>query len=168
MKIRRKQRITGFLVIVWMSVIFAFSAQPGAESGRVSGGVAYRIISTTNRIFGMELSVSELLRGVQILDYPLRKGAHMTEYAILGALTAAFFASMGRDGKRRYVPALLTAAAYAVTDEIHQLFVPGRTGKLSDVCIDTVGAAVGLLGVYLLGKIVRKHCEKRRRPLQYK
>ena len=93
-------------VVVWAAVIFAFSSIPSLSSG-----------------LGM-------------WDTVLRKAAHMTEYAILGAL---LLRALGRD-----LPALLAGIAYAVTDEIHQSFVEGRHGSPFDVALDAVGVAVGL------------------------
>ena len=83
----------------------------------------------------------------------LRKIAHFTEYAVLGALFAAFFA-------RTRNPILLKPLAFgafaALSDETLQLFVPGRSGQLSDVWLDMAGVACGALLVWLIHKI-RKH-----------
>ena len=69
-------------------------------------------------------------------DLVLRKLAHVTEYAILGALLAA--------GARCRRSALALGIAYAASDEVHQHFVAGRHGAPLDVAIDAVGVAVGL------------------------
>jgi VanZ family protein len=70
-------------------------------------------------------------------DTPLRKVAHLTEYAILGALLLRVV--------RRPVPAWLVGVAYAATDEFHQHFVSGRNGNPVDVAIDAVGVLIGVL-----------------------
>jgi VanZ family protein len=70
-------------------------------------------------------------------DYPLRKAAHVTEYAILGALVV--------NALRRPVPAFALGVAYAITDEVHQSFVTGRQGAPLDVVIDAAGVALGVL-----------------------
>ena len=93
-------------VVLWAAMIFAFSAIPSLNSG------------------------------LGTWDYVLRKGAHMTEYAVLAVLLRR---ALGRDA-----PALLLASAYAVTDEVHQTFVSGRHGTPIDWAIDTVGALLGL------------------------
>ena len=69
-------------------------------------------------------------------DLLLRKAAHFTEYAVLGALLARAV---------RELPAFAFAVAYAVTDELHQMFVPGRAGTLLDVAVDAAGALTGIL-----------------------
>ena len=67
----------------------------------------------------------------------LRKGAHLTEYAVLGML---LFRAVGRE-----VPAFLLGVAYAITDEVHQHFVHGRHASPFDVAFDAAGVALGLL-----------------------
>ncbi len=88
-------------------------------------------------------SVPSLSTGLGTWDTILRKGAHLTEYAILGAL---LMRALGRE-----LPALLVGLAYAVTDEIHQHFVRGRHASPFDVAFDATGLAIGLL-VYMAAK----------------
>lgn len=75
-------------------------------------------------------------------DYPLRKAAHMAEYAVLFALLRR--AQVGRSS------AFIGCVLYAVTDEWHQTFVPGRVGAVSDVVIDAAGALTGLVAGAIL------------------
>ena len=93
-------------VIVWAAVIFAFS------------------------------SIPSLGTGLGVWDTILRKGAHMTEYAVLGLL---LLRALGRE-----LPAFALGIAYAITDEIHQHFVRGRHASPVDVLIDTAGVAIGI------------------------
>jgi VanZ family protein len=81
-------------------------------------------------------SISDLGTGLGTWDLVLRKIAHAVEFAILGALLLRAL--------RAELPALAAGIAYAVTDEVHQLFVPGRRGAPLDVLIDGVGVAVGV------------------------
>jgi len=81
-------------------------------------------------------SVPDLGTGLGGWDLVLRKIAHTAEYAILGAL---LLRATGRIGV-----ALALGIAYAVSDELHQTFVPGRAGKPLDVGIDTVGLVCGI------------------------
>jgi len=93
-------------VVAWAAVIFAFS------------------------------SIPSLGTGLGTWDTILRKGAHMTEYAILGLL---LLRALGRE-----LPALAIGFGYAITDEIHQHFVGGRHASPVDVLIDTGGVAIGI------------------------
>jgi VanZ family protein len=94
-------------VFAWAAVIFAFSSIPHLSSG------------------------------LGVWDTVLRKGAHITEYAILGAL---LYRALGREAL-----ALAVGIAYAATDELHQHFVRGRHASPIDVGIDAVGVALGML-----------------------
>jgi VanZ family protein len=82
-------------------------------------------------------SIPSLSTGLGLWDTILRKGAHTTEYAILGFLLIRAI--------RRELPAFLIGAAYAATDEFHQHFVRGRHGSPVDVAIDALGLALGIL-----------------------
>ena len=92
--------------------------------------------------------------GRDALHFYVRKTAHVTEYAILGVLLlrAWRLVKLARPG-RAELAAWLAATAYAATDEFHQVFVPGRTPKVTDVLLDSCGAA---LGVALLAWVTRK------------
>ena len=82
-------------------------------------------------------SVPDLGTGLGGWDLVLRKVAHTTEYAVLGALLVR---ATGRSGL-----AFALGALYAVSDEIHQTLVPGRMGAPLDVVIDSVGVACGVV-----------------------
>ena len=83
----------------------------------------------------------------EYIHHLIRKGGHLSEYAVLCVLLWRALASlrMFQDKSRRlYLAAVLGAAAYAATDEFHQSFIPTRTASIYDVMIDTVGACLGL------------------------
>ena len=82
-------------------------------------------------------SIPSLSTGLGTWDLVLRKAAHVTEYAILGAL---LMRAVGRP-----VVASVLAMAYAATDEVHQHFVPGRAGTVVDVAVDAVGVLLGVV-----------------------
>ena len=82
-------------------------------------------------------SVSDLGTGLGTWDLVLRKLAHAAEFAVLGGLLLRAL----RDERA----ALAAGIAYAISDELHQHFVPGRVGSPLDVLIDSVGVAVGVL-----------------------
>jgi VanZ family protein len=82
-------------------------------------------------------SIPHLGTGLGTWDTVLRKGAHVTEYAILGLL---LLRAIGRE-----LPALLVGVAYAITDEVHQHFVSGRHSSPIDVAIDATGVLIGVL-----------------------
>ena len=156
-----------FLTITWMLVIFTFSAQPAEESTDTSmfwGRMAGELLVPGFKNWPEEKKESF----AEKMDYPVRKAAHATEYAILGML---LFATLGKFGgisyeiKRSRTGASFTLGAlYAASDEIHQLFVPGRSGQFTDVLIDSGGVLAGILLALLFlrfaGRIQKSHGEK--------
>ena len=158
--------VTGILAVAWMCLIFSFSSQPATESSKVSGGLCHRLVEQTNEVLHLDMTEAQQLLIAEKIEYPVRKAAHMTEYAILGLLSFAFYRGILRKEKRQFLASLVTAAVYACTDEFHQYFVPGRSAEVRDVCIDTAGAAIGLLLLAILLKIGRRHCAKSAHTLQ--
>lgn len=158
--------VAGCLLVGWMIVIFQFSAQPAEESGAMSNTVAFQFLDSAERIFGMDLSELDRFHLVEKLTYPIRKSAHMTEYAILAMLAMLFWRAWETEEKRACLLSFLLAAVYAGSDEFHQLFVPGREGMVTDVFIDAMGALTGLLFLWIVRRIKGKCCEKQKIPLQ--
>ena len=111
----------------WMMVIFAFSAAPGDVSGEQSGLIVRLILFLFPWM------------PLQTLGVLVRKGAHMTEYAVLFWLYRR--ALMKSGAKRAALYAFALTVLYAATDECHQKFVPGRGPAATDVLIDATGAA---------------------------
>ena len=146
------------LVIVWMAVIFGYSGQQGEESEGVSTKVSKVIIQGTNQVFHMEWDDDQILENAKLIEYPIRKCAHMTEYAILALLVFGTLGCYGMKIQRmRYWIAIGYVFGYASTDEYHQTFVAGRSGRFSDVCIDTVGASLAMLLLWLIISGIQKH-----------
>jgi VanZ family protein len=81
-------------------------------------------------------SIPDLGTGLGSWDLVLRKLAHAAEFAVLGALLVR---ATGRAGL-----AFGLGVLYALSDEVHQVFVPGRVGAPLDVAIDAIGVAVGI------------------------
>ena len=85
-----------------------------------------------------------LSTGLGIVDLVGRKVVHAGEYALLCALWwRALRPAAG--GRAALVASLTVSIVYAVSDEVHQSFVPGRTGTPIDVAIDAVGAGLAAL-----------------------
>lgn len=153
-----KQWIFIMAVLVWMIVIFSFSAQPAKVSSQTSLTVGKRICSIF--VSGYEdKSEAEQITLAEKIEYPIRKTAHATEYAILGVLILnAMITSMQEDEsiRRKMILAFVGAVLYAMTDEFHQLFVPGRSGQITDVMIDGGGTVCGIVLFYIVYRIRNK------------
>ena len=90
----------------------------------------------------------------------LRKLGHLTEFAVLGALVRWHSAMQKRESWRAFLWPLLFGLAAACIDETIQLFVPGRAGRLTDVGIDTLGVALGIVLITLIQTMKMKFLEE--------
>jgi len=138
------------LSIFIMVIIFIHSAMPAVLSSAESGW----IVSLIRQLTGIDSELTTFL---------VRKTAHFLEYLFLGISLAQTFRYSGKSGNRFFrkngIPSVLTrqgafsAAAigciYAVTDEIHQYFVAGRSCEIRDLCIDAAGVVCGCLVVFI-------------------
>ena len=136
-----------FLTIAVMVVIFMLSAdnadESNAKSALISDSLIYRILSS------FDWNEEQIEQIASVTVFIVRKTAHFSEYAALGFLLAGVCLSFGRQYGFAFAVSQTVASLYAVSDEIHQYFVPGRSCQFSDMLLDSCGAAVGI-GVLLL------------------
>lgn len=135
----------GILALFWMCVIFAFSAQEQEESSAVSETFSYRMVRSADSLFGLDWDDERLHEIADAIEGYVRKAAHMTEYAILAVLLYIWLGKWQFTIRKRMLLAIAATALYAASDEFHQLFVAGRSGRLTDVLIDSAGAILGVL-----------------------
>lgn len=145
-------------LIIWMGVIFLFSAQNASESADLSGGTIRKIAELTVRDFG-NLSANSQFEIINELQHIVRKLAHLTIYMILGVL--AILVLFQHSVKHRSISAMAICVGYAISDEVHQTFVDGRGGQITDVFIDSCGSLIGISLVLLIWRLYycrRKKC----------
>jgi len=133
------------LIILWMIVIFMFSNQKAVESSKLSDGLILRTVRIIEKINHKQYSDEEILKR---FIYPVRKLAHVTIYFILGFLVYLYIKDLKIDNK--IIISILICVLYATSDEIHQLFILGRSGEVKDVLIDTLGSVLGILFLKIL------------------
>lgn len=155
-----KSRVLLFAAAVfWMILIFCFSNQRAEISSEISGSLTYRIAEFMSHALHLDWDGNTLVQYAREWEYPVRKAAHMTEYAIFAWILLGNFALYSKTSHKKYLLAEIGAILYASTDEFHQLFIEGRSGQFLDVCIDGMGALLGLLLAWavisLWGKIVK-------------
>ena len=174
---RRKGKLIFFGITTFAIMVFIFvqSAMPDVVSAEESNLIVEFIRNIMEKasipVFNMEM-----------LSYIVRKGAHFSEYAAFGLSLYALGRALaglrkgkkdagseqeqfGGKEKKAFAPdpALISWAAgtlYAITDEIHQLFVPGRFGQVSDIIIDSMGVATGILLLYIISETNKKRVKK--------
>lgn len=145
-------------IIIWMTIIFIFSSQQGTESGNTSRIFTVKLIKS---ISGINLEIDDPF--VEKIQFVIRKMAHFTVYSIGGFLIMNYtYTTKGNNIKKKIFYSIIFGASYAVTDEIHQFFVPGRSAKILDVGIDTAGVITGIFIYLALKKIIKIIVNKRK------
>ena len=147
---KNRTRFWKIATLVWIAVIFSFSLRTGEESGGMSLAILTYILDTL--LPGLADKVD-----LEILHLLLRKGAHFSEYFVLGIFT--YYTMRGTQKRRKIALAILFCVGISVIDEALQLFISGRVGSVWDVLIDSLGAsvAIGLLsGIYKIRKRKKK------------
>lgn len=121
--------------IVWMLAIFLMSNEVADASSLRSDEIVRTIQS-------IGISTPE-----GVLTFLVRKAAHISAYFVLGILIYSLLKEYRSHIKHLVIASIALSMLYACTDELHQMFVPGRSGEARDVLIDTAGAAAGV-GMY--------------------
>ena len=150
--------------LLWCVVIFCFSAQDATASTAVSDGVLHRIAEICTAWIPADAAEIDSENHAS-MAFLIRKIAHFTLYFILGIFSAATMFSFTAKHHRSLSAGWFTAWSfcifYASTDEFHQLFVPGRTGRFLDIGIDSLGA---LLSSLLLLFFVQRSVHRNQKP----
>lgn len=138
---RSKTIIRGATILAWLSwmgVMFYFSSKA------VWGGA--RTLSLLEALLAANPALLESsLQQLEMLNLAVRKLAHLTEYGILTWLGFyVWHVGIQQLRNRALLLTLLSSVIYAIADEIHQSFVPGRTALLSDVLVDALGSLIAL------------------------
>ena len=159
MKLSKLKIMCIILSCIWMAVIFCFSARDADESEKDSYRVGLAVGKIIIPDFEQKAKDEQLVFAKKI-DYPVRKAAHATEYAILGILVLGVLYSDKNNKVKNISIPLIVCIIYASTDELHQLFVPGRSGKPFDVMIDGCGAFVGITLTLVIISIIKKRLQR--------
>ena len=128
---------------LWCVLIFMFSANDADTSAEQSNAITDLCIEVFVPDYE-ELSADEQDSLYDDLSFYVRKSAHFSEYAVLGALVFWCLYKL-KDKRMRTACALVLGSLYAVSDELHQLFSDGRSCELRDVLIDSCGVLLGAL-----------------------
>ena len=150
---KNKRFIFITITLIWTAVIFSLSLQSGEVSGDLSGSVLEALLG-----FFMP-GVLESPEKLELFHLILRKCAHFTEFMILGVLNSIALKYM-KVGYKSII-GLGYCVLIASLDETLQLFVSGRAGRVQDVMIDSAGALVGIVVVFVCLKFkMNYNCHK--------
>ena len=143
-----KKIISIILSVLWMCLIFYFSHQPSYNSDKTSNDVIDKLINIVEKVSNYEFNEEELNIINKNLVFPVRKSAHFTIYLILGILFYNLIRLYMNKNFKILIISILMCVIYACSDEIHQLFIFGRSGELRDVLIDSIGSLLGVMIAY--------------------
>lgn len=141
------KRISLLLFCIWMLLIVWFSAQPADQSKIMSGRVTTVLVDLVTSVLPVAQSGHEQKLLVHQMHNLIRKAAHAANYFILGCLAyQAFYLNIRiRRSGWLVAGAIAFCILFASLDELHQTYVPGRSGELRDVLLDSASALVGIL-----------------------
>ena len=144
-----KKIILIILTISWMVLIFLFSNQKSVSSDKVSESFINSTIVKVYKVFKPNATPDEVNKIVSFWNGPVRKLAHFMEYFVLGILVFLTFKEFNYNN---IFVMILICFLYAYSDEFHQLFVLGRSGKFADVLLDLLGS---ISSIILFNKIMK-------------
>lgn len=153
------KKISILLVIIWMGIIFYFSNQEASVSTTQSDKVInlVNVMAKNNGSFKVILLKFYKLKGA---SFVIRKSAHMFSYFILSILSFIMVYTHKGNINLSIKYSFVISILYAISDEIHQLFIPGRSGMVQDVFIDGIGAVIGIILITVIFKLSIKNKKK--------
>lgn len=152
------KKISIIFLFLWLAVIFMFSHQEADKSSKLSDTFIYRNVELITKVFNIKIDDTNKEMILTKYTTIVRKSAHFIVYLILGILminVVRFYS------KKIIIYSLLYCLIYALSDEIHQMFIVGRSGELRDVLIDFMGSTIGIYLFILLSKTKYKKLDKR-------
>lgn len=136
-----KRILSVILLIIWLGIIFSLSNQTGEVSGSASNGIIYSILENIYELFN--LNKNNLIELVNIIENPIRELMHSFEYLILAILFISVLVNFNIDNK--IIITILFTFIAASFDEIHQLFIKGRSFEYLDIFMDMVGCFLAII-----------------------
>ncbi len=138
-------KILKYLIILWMIIIFLLSNQKAQDSKQLSNSFITKTIIKIYEAKHGEITEEKKIEIKENYSFIVRKAAHFTIYLVLGLLVSLVLIGKNLNIKQIIIYGVLICMAYAITDEIHQIFVSGRSGEIRDIIVDTCGSTVGIL-----------------------
>ena len=136
-----KKTIKLILLISWMFLIYYMSSLNSDISSNQSGFIVNFISGLLN------------LNNIDLITYVIRKLAHVFEYLILYILLSINIKELKL--KNYEIISFILTIVYSFTDEVHQLFIPGRAGQLQDILIDLIGIMLGYISYILYLRYIK-------------
>ena len=153
-----KRIVFGLLALAMMVVIFFFSSQNGEESGNLSNSITETVVDFVVKTFDVQFEKTE--ENMSIVKMIIRKLAHFSEYFVFAVFVTLFMYTFKLNKLALSGISLAIAALYATTDEFHQSFVDSRFASPIDIGIDSSGALVAILILFLIFSLAERKYKK--------
>ena len=139
------------ITILWAVMIFAFSGQKAEQSNQTSTTVAKKIVAVAPELTFSTKAENNVAR--KVMGAILRKAAHFFLFFAFAILIQSLLQTYPKLCKYAFLLSLVICVLYAGVDELHQMSVSGRSARWMDIAIDSVGAFLGLLNVFIVKKL---------------
>lgn len=136
------------LVIIWMLTVFIFSNQNGEKSQGTSRKMSNIIVKAVT--YNKEINEDEKEEILKKIDHLIRKIAHYTIYTLGGLIIYNYIRTFSINKIKVILISVLVGIIYAITDELHQFFMDGRSAQITDVIIDSLGICTGVCLMYTI------------------
>lgn len=148
------KKIGLIILFIWIGIIFMFSSEKGDYSKKTSIKAFSTGVSILEKFTNNKINYDD--KYIESHIKIIRKCAHVFEYFILSILITILLSVLFPLKKYLYLTSIFISVLFASIDEFHQLFVPGRTGRVVDVFIDSIGIILGVLTCYFIHYLIEK------------
>lgn len=155
----KRKIIKLLLILICMGWIFFLSSDTAEASSQKSSKV---IVKVTETVLHRYLNSKEKKYYVRKFVKIVRKSAHFSLYFLLGLFVISFLMEYMALSWKSIIYTILFVFLYACSDEIHQLFISGRSGEVMDVFIDTCGGMFSVIVYFCFKKIRRRLYEQKK------
>ena len=163
-----KRIINIIFIILWMTTVFIFSNQESTESSGVSKKITNNIVKTFHIVD--KYNEEDKQNIIDNIEHIIRKLAHYSLYTLGGFLIYLEINEYKIPLLRKIIYTQIFGTSYACTDELHQILIPGRSGEIKDIFIDScgifTGVVVAILCIFLLKKIKEKYLRKIKKEVE--
>lgn len=152
-QIKKKAFIYWIATLIWMFIIYLLSSQTASVSYKFSGNIAnfiMNVIYDFSDLLCIKISLPGIVQTSNMtgtfydFNHFIRSLGHILIFFILGTFITNALIYSGVKGIKVFFMSLLFCILYAISDELHQLYVPGRSYQVSDIILDTIGAVFGV------------------------
>lgn len=157
-----KKFIVIMLVIISIGGMYYFSSQNGNVSGSQSqivvniiDKVRDKVTLKNQNLIKVQTKIYDKLRKLGSKSYIVRKMAHFIIYALIGISLLLFMYVFSKKLMLSSIIAFILSVTYACYDEYRQISIPGRSGSIKDVFIDSCGALTGIILTFSIILIIK-------------